>query len=128
MGDRAVFGFRSSSLEPTIYLYSHWGGTTQERDLADALEAARPRWSDPSYATRIALSRLVGPTWDVETGFGVYAGDGGAHGADYQTILVVDWEAGKVLVCLNDDSSVVLASYGLDEFVDDPSAAMTAVA
>jgi hypothetical protein len=70
MGDRANFGFKQSDGN-TIVLYGHWAGFDMLANLALAVESARPRWSDESYATRIAVSRLVGDDWKSETGWGL---------------------------------------------------------
>jgi hypothetical protein len=70
MGDRANFGFKQSNGE-TIVLYGHWAGYEMLKQLANAIEAARPRWTDESYATRIAVSQLVGDSWNSETGWGL---------------------------------------------------------
>lgn len=90
MGDRANFGFRQYNGE-TIVLYGHWAGHDMLAKLAVAVEAARPRWSDESYATRIAISRLVGNEWSAETGWGL----------SVNTILdnehkipIIDWSTG----------------------------------
>ena len=58
MGDRANFGFVQPNGE-TIVLYGHWAGHQMLGRLADAVIAARPRWNDPAYATRIAVSQLI---------------------------------------------------------------------
>lgn len=70
MGDRANFGFVQSNGE-TIVLYGHWAGHQMLGRLADAVIAARPRWTDESYATRIAISQLIGDQWNMETGWGL---------------------------------------------------------
>jgi len=70
MGDRANFGFVQSNGN-TIVLYGHWAGYQMLGKLADAVIAARPRWSDESYATRIAISQLIGDQWNMETGWGM---------------------------------------------------------
>ena len=70
MGDRANFGFKQSN-DDTIVLYGHWAGYDMLSNLAQAVEAARPRWSDESYATRICVSQLVGDQWQSETGWGL---------------------------------------------------------
>jgi hypothetical protein len=70
MGDRANFGFRQSNGE-TIVLYGHWAGYDMLANLASAVSAARGRWTDESYATRIAVSQLVGDEWNKETGWGL---------------------------------------------------------
>jgi hypothetical protein len=70
MGDRANFGFRQSNGE-TIVLYGHWAGHDMLAKLAEAVEAARPRWTDESYATRICVSHLVGEENTSTTGWGL---------------------------------------------------------
>jgi hypothetical protein len=55
----------------SVYLYSHWGGGTKLSDTKNALEAARPRWHDGTYAMRIFISQIVGTSWNEETGFGI---------------------------------------------------------
>ena len=70
MGDRANFGFRQSNGE-TIVLYGHWAGHEMLKQLAVAVLKAKPRWNDEAYATRIAISQLVGEDWKQETGWGL---------------------------------------------------------
>ena len=70
MGDRANFGFKQSNGQ-TIVLYGHWAGHNMLGNLADAVEAARSRWTDESYATRIVVSHLVGDQWHETTGWGL---------------------------------------------------------
>jgi hypothetical protein len=77
MGARTVWEIRTYSDRPSIYLYSHWGGDTKWIDTVQALEQARFRWDDPSYGARIFISQIVGSQWDLETGFGITAGDSG---------------------------------------------------
>ena len=71
MGDRGVVGFAPSADAPTIYLYSHWGGSSLIADMQFALEKARGRWGDPEYATRVAISQIIGDDWRGETGYGL---------------------------------------------------------
>ena len=75
MGARVNFVFTQDQFEnsPKVVLYSHWGETTWEYDLACALTCAEPRWDDPSYGTRIVISNLIGEQWRSETGFGIFA-------------------------------------------------------
>jgi hypothetical protein len=40
-------------------------------NLAMAVDKARGRWADESYATRICISQLVGSEWNTETGWGM---------------------------------------------------------
>ena len=70
MGDRANFGFRQSDGN-TIVLYGHWAGHNMLANLAEAVSKAQNRWSDPSYATRIVVSQMVGEGWAMETGWGL---------------------------------------------------------
>jgi hypothetical protein len=73
MGARINFIFKDSDAHPAVVLYSHWGETEWQRDLAMALEHAKPRWSDDSYATRMMISYLIQDEVLGETGFGIYA-------------------------------------------------------
>jgi hypothetical protein len=75
MGARINYVFKDSDAHPAVVLYSHWGETEWQRDLAMALEHAKPRWSDDSYATRMMISYLIQDSVLEETGFGIYATD-----------------------------------------------------
>lgn len=87
MGDRANFGFRQSN-ENVVFLYGHWAGHQMLSRLAEAVAAARPRWSDESYATRIAISQLIGDQWDMETGWGLQVN---AISDNEHRIPVINW-------------------------------------
>lgn len=86
MGDRIVHSIKQSDGNQ-INLYSHWGGYERYASLAYALEKARPRWTDESYCTRIIISNLIGPDWDSETGWGLWAGEDNGAG-DHPSITV----------------------------------------
>jgi hypothetical protein len=73
MGARINFVFRDREDTPAVVLYSHWGETEWQRDLAMALEHAKPRWEDTSYFTRMVISYLIQDSVLGETGFGIYA-------------------------------------------------------
>ena len=90
MGDRANFGFKQSNDE-TIVLYGHWAGHDMLSNLAEAVENARPRWTDESYATRIVISNLVGEQWHETTGWGLTVNNilDNEH-----KIPVIDWRSG----------------------------------
>ena len=90
MGDRANFGFKQSNDE-TIVLYGHWAGHEMLANLAEAVETARPRWTDESYATRIVVSHLVGDQWHDTTGWGLTVNNilDNEH-----KIPVIDWRSG----------------------------------
>lgn len=87
MGDRANFGFVQPNGH-TVVLYGHWAGHQMLGRLADACIAARPRWNDSSYATRIAVSQLVGDDWRQETGWGIYVNE---IGDNEHKIAIVDF-------------------------------------
>jgi hypothetical protein len=59
MGARINYVFKDSEDYPSVVLYSHWGETEWERDIAMALEHSKPRWADTSYATRMMISYLM---------------------------------------------------------------------
>ena len=73
MGARINFIFRESEDRPAVVLYSHWGETEWQRDIAMALNHSRPRWDDTSYFTRMVISYLMQDSILDETGFGIYA-------------------------------------------------------
>lgn len=88
MGDRANFGFVQPNGH-TIVLYGHWAGQNMLANLADAIAKARPRWGDSGYATRIAISQLVGNAWDGELGWGLYVNE---IGDNEHHIAIVDFQ------------------------------------
>ena len=88
MGDRANFGFVQPNGE-TIVLYGHWAGHNMLGRLADAVIAARPRWTDSSYATRIAISQLIGDQWNMETGWGLQVNE---RSDNEHKIAVINWQ------------------------------------
>lgn len=71
MGARTVFSFETEPGE-FIHLYSHSGGETKMNDLAKAIDRARPRWEDETYALRIMVSQLIGHYWGEQTGYGLW--------------------------------------------------------
>jgi len=73
MGARINFVFKDSEQGPMVVLYSHWGETEWERDLAMALQHAKPRLEDSSYGTRMIISYLMQDSILEETGFGIFA-------------------------------------------------------
>jgi hypothetical protein len=88
MGDRANFVFVQDSGE-TIVLYGHWAGHNMLQNLAEAVAAAQPRWRDDSYATRIAISHMIGDSWSYETGWGLHVN---SIGDNEHKIPVVNWK------------------------------------
>ena len=106
MGARINFIFKDSNTHPSVVLYSHWGETEWQRDLAMALQHSKPRWIDSSYATRMMISYLIQDCVLEETGFGIFAVNGPNYEL-YDTTVVIDfvnntiYEVGKVQVRWN---------------------------
>ena len=117
MGDRAVIGFRADKEATPIFLYSHWGGSDRYRDAMRAIEAARPRWNDAAYATRIGISQIVENYWSEELGFGLSAGHNSFGQPDYDDVILVDWAAREVLIVSADNSTVVEQTMTFDSFL-----------
>ena len=76
MGARINYVFKDREPHPSVVLYSHWGETEWQRDLAMALQHSKPRWADTSYGTRMMISYLMQDSVLEETGFGIYAVNG----------------------------------------------------
>jgi len=102
MGARINFVFKDVEDEAHVVLYSHWGETEWQRDLAMALQHAKPRWSDVAYFTRMVIGYLTQDDVLGELGFGIYA----ITGTNFElgeTTVVIDieketvYEAGKDL-------------------------------
>lgn len=88
MGARVVFTIKQAD-GLRLNLYSHWGEHERFQNLAHALDKARPRWNDENYAARIIISNLIGPDWDSETGFGLWASnEDGFYGGDCPDITI----------------------------------------
>ena len=87
VGDRANFGFVQPNGN-TIVLYGHWAGYQMLAQLAEAVAKAKPRWNDPAYATRIAISNLIGDQWNMETGWGLHVNE---IGDNEHNIAIVDF-------------------------------------
>lgn len=87
VGDRANFGFVQPNGN-TIVLYGHWAGARMLGRLADAVIKARPRWTDPAYATRIAISQIIGMDWNDETGYGLHVNE---ISDNEHKIAIIDW-------------------------------------
>ena len=99
MGDRANFGFVQPNGN-TIVLYGHWAGHQMLGKLADAVIAARPRWNDESYATRIAISQLIGDQWNMETGWGLQIN---SISDNEHKIAVINWKERTFSLHAEDD-------------------------
>ena len=112
MGDRANFGFKLDN-DNVIFLYGHWAGYNMLAQLANAVDKARPRWSDDAYATRIATSQLINTDWESETGWGLYVNQ---IGDNEHKIPVIDWEE-QTFSLYEDLESEPIFTMDLDSFV-----------
>ena len=99
MGARINYVFKANMEQPYLVLYSHWGETTWHSDLAAALVSARGRWSDPSYATRITISHMIGEGWAMETGWGLHVNE---IGDNEHKIAIIDF--GQQTFSLHDEA------------------------
>jgi hypothetical protein len=108
MGARINFVFQDSEKGPRVVLYSHWGETEWQRDLAMALQHAKPRWFDSAYGTRMIISYLMQDSVLEEHGFGIYAIDNDG------------WELGETTVLVDFITKTVThrSSVPFDKFVD----------
>ena len=88
MGARINYVFKDSEQGPMVALYSHWGETEWQRDLAMALQHSKPRWADIAYGTRMMISYLMQDSVLEETGFGIYAVNGPNYDLGEFTVVV----------------------------------------
>ena len=122
MGDRANFGFKDSK-DNTVFLYGHWAGHNMLQNLADAVQAARPRWTDESYATRICISQLIGNDWSHETGWGITVNQ---LADNEHKVPVIDWSE-QTFTLMEEDLQTVVYSTDLNSFVNKHSSQLTMV-
>jgi hypothetical protein len=111
VGDRANFGFRDRKGD-TVFLYGHWAGYEMLANLANAVEKARPRWTDESYATRICISQLVAEDWNSETGWGIQVNE---LGDNEHKIPVIDW-SNQTFTLYDYDLKTLIFSMSIDDF------------
>ena len=88
MGSRINYVFKDSESGPSVVLYSHWGQSEWQPDIAAALEHSKVRWTDSSYATRMMVSYLIQHNILDETGFGLYAIEGTNYDLGEQTVVI----------------------------------------
>jgi hypothetical protein len=69
MGDRRMAEVKTRN--GSLYVYTHWSGSSFPEIAEAAIMAARPRWDDEAYATRIIVDQLTKGGRDQETGFGL---------------------------------------------------------
>jgi len=74
MGARINFVFKDGT-DHAVVLYSHWGATTWQYDIANAINHAAPRLNinDTSYGTRMMISYLMSESILDEYSYGLFA-------------------------------------------------------
>jgi hypothetical protein len=113
MGDRANFGFKDRKGD-TVFLYGHWAGHRMLENLANAVAAARPRWNDESYATRIAISHMVGDEWTSETGWGISVNQ---LADNEHKVPIINWKE-QTFTLMEEDLQTIVFESSLDSFVN----------
>ncbi|MBU0959859.1 MAG: hypothetical protein KKB31_07970 [Nanoarchaeota archaeon] len=73
MGDRRIAQIKGGDKFGDVYVYVHSHGYELPEMTENAIIAARNRWDDPAYATRIIVDQLTKDGRDRETGFGLMA-------------------------------------------------------
>lgn len=123
MGDRANVVFKQG--KGYLGLYLHNGGYRVKSDVANTLQRVvdARRTSDDGYATRIAISNIIGNDWSQDYSYGLYAGAtiNDAIADNEHDIIVIDWEDGTVLLYDFDFGKWVIKdvkqTYTFDEFI-----------
>jgi len=85
VGERAQVKVMMGGVEPSVYLYTHWGGLDLEAVVRHAL-AKRQRWDDPEYLTRIIFCEMVRGEERESTGFGISTSENG----DIDLLITID--------------------------------------
>lgn len=120
MGDRGNIGFvqhtwnhetKTEQIGGAVFLYTHWAGYRAQELAKAAIDAAKDRWGDQTYATRIAVSHLTAEAkGDGGWGLGILPGE------NSYPLPMVDFQARTVAVLSADegdsyDLAVILAAY-----------------
>ena len=108
MGARINFVFDDGT-ESLAVLYSHWGESNWQDDLAGAIFHAQIRKGDHSYFTRMVISHLIKDDLMRETGFGIYAIGRDHVGKGWDKTVVLDLLNNTVTDC---DTQEVIPMYG----------------
>jgi hypothetical protein len=87
MGARINYVFKDGR-DSSVVLYSHWGQSEWQTDIAAALLHAKPRWGDSEYGTRMMISYLIKDSLMDETGFGIYSVSGEDYDLGDQTVVI----------------------------------------
>ena len=69
MGDRRMAEIRTA--DGSLYIYTHSAGYYLPARAKEAIQWAKPRWNDHSYATRMIVDQLTKPGRDEQYGYGL---------------------------------------------------------
>jgi hypothetical protein len=96
MGNRVVVGIRDTQMSPIMFVYAHWGIHPME-DAQRAIIKAQGRWSDYSYANRIATGAIINSADELLNGgvslYGRYMPE-----SEYRELPVITWSTQTVEV------------------------------
>jgi hypothetical protein len=97
MGNRTIVGLQENAEAPTLYVYLHWSKYPDGlQDAQKALDHARPRWNDYSYATRMVVSHLTDGCYPSDTGSGLSIDN--YVDPDYDLWAVINWDKQQVVI------------------------------
>jgi hypothetical protein len=101
-----------------VWLYQHWVPDQLLASYAKALEAAKPRWTDPEYGTRIIISQIIGDRWGSEYGFGISVDE--VCDGDHKAVLIdMSNQTVSILNQNTPDKNVKpLVTFPFDKFVE----------
>jgi hypothetical protein len=112
MGNRTVLGFAEHAAAPVIYLYSHWSAG-QVEEVQKAIHAGEHCSHDSDYATRIAISEIIGDAWSSPLNYGISVDR--YCNPDYDVVFVIVWSTRQVQA-RNANTSDILNTYTFEEF------------
>jgi hypothetical protein len=101
MGDRAMAEIKTT--DGSLYVYTHWGGECLPDMARCAIQKAKSRWDDESYATRIIVDQLIKENRDEETGAGLMLKPNAEDEYNNNHPSVIINLVHKVLVVLRED-------------------------
>jgi hypothetical protein len=102
-----------------VGVYLHWDGHEIREKAMKAIKrvANAGRLNDEGYATRIAISEIVGDYWKDDLGYGIYVGNDIEQTiADNEfDIIVIDWNKQRLEVYNEGRYNTPKESYSFEE-------------
>jgi hypothetical protein len=96
VGNRVVVGIRDTQMSPIMFVYAHWGKHPMV-DAQNAIVQASGRWSDYSYANRIAINTIINSS-EATLGGGVSLYGRFLPESEYRELPVITWSTQTVEV------------------------------